>query len=82
MYYVETPAISSIIDVMKTTVWGESRFPARFLGSRHGDHISGRHAKRVLAMSYSVYVAWAEAARDLGVEPKEGSRPLFELPGH
>ena len=31
MYYVETPAISSIIDVMKTTVWGESRFPARFL---------------------------------------------------
>ena len=32
MYYVETPAISSIIDVMKTTVWGESRFPARFLG--------------------------------------------------
>ena len=32
MYYVETPAISSIIDVMKTTVWGESGFPARFLG--------------------------------------------------
>ena len=31
MYYVETPAISSIIDVMKTTVWRESRFPARFL---------------------------------------------------
>ena len=31
MYYVETPAISSIIDVMKTTVWGESGFPARFL---------------------------------------------------
>ena len=33
MYYVETPAISSIIDVMKTTVWGESGFPARFLGA-------------------------------------------------
>ena len=33
MYYVETPAIASIIDVMKTTVWGESGFPARFLGS-------------------------------------------------
>ena len=32
MYYVETPAIASIIDVMKTTVWGESGFPARFLG--------------------------------------------------
>ena len=32
MYYVESPAISSIIDVMKMTVWGESRFPARFLG--------------------------------------------------
>ena len=31
MYYVEPPAISSIIDVMKTTVWGESRFPASFL---------------------------------------------------
>ena len=31
MYYVETPAISSTIDVMKTTVWGESGFPARFL---------------------------------------------------
>ena len=31
MYYVESPAISSIIDVMKMTVWGESRFPARFL---------------------------------------------------
>ena len=33
MYYVESPAISSIIDVMKMTVWGESRFPARFLGT-------------------------------------------------
>ena len=32
MYYVETPAITSIIDVMKTTVWGESGFPARLLG--------------------------------------------------
>ena len=31
MYYVETPAIASIIDVMKTTVWGESGFPARLL---------------------------------------------------
>ena len=29
MYYVEIPAISSIIDVMKT--WGESGFPARLL---------------------------------------------------
>ena len=34
MYYVESPAISSIIDVMKMTVWGESRFPARFLGAQ------------------------------------------------
>ena len=33
MYYVETPAIASITDVMKTTVWGESGFPARFLGT-------------------------------------------------
>ena len=33
MYYVETPALSSIIDVMKTTVWGP-RFPvSAFLGS-------------------------------------------------
>ena len=32
MYYVEIPAIASIIDVMKTTVWGESGFPARLLG--------------------------------------------------
>ena len=31
MYYVETPAIASIIDVTKTTVWGESGFPARLL---------------------------------------------------
>ena len=31
MYYVEIPAIASIIDVMKTTVWGESGFPARLL---------------------------------------------------
>ena len=34
MYYVETPAIASIIDVMKTTVWGESGFPARLLDLR------------------------------------------------
>ena len=32
MYYVEPPAITSISDVMKTTVWGESGFPARLLG--------------------------------------------------
>ena len=37
MYYVETPAISPTIDVMKTTVWGESGFPARFLGSELED---------------------------------------------
>lgn len=33
----------------------------------------------VLSMSDCVYVAWAEATRHLGVEPKEGSRPLFDL---
>ena len=33
-YYVETPAISSIIDVMKTTTWGESGFPSEFLARR------------------------------------------------
>ena len=37
MYYVETPAISSIIDVMKTTVWRESGFPARFLVADVGE---------------------------------------------
>ena len=30
-------------------------------------------------MSDCVYMAWTKAARDLGIEPKEGSRPLFEL---
>lgn len=25
-----------------------------------------------------MYLSWAEAARDLGVEPKEGSLPLFD----
>ena len=43
MYYVEIPAISSIVDVMKTTVWGESGFPARLLAAVYGeitfDHI-------------------------------------------
>ena len=46
MYYVETPAISSIIDVMKTTVWGESGFPARFLEDHgHGVHFSNLACK-------------------------------------
>ena len=31
------------------------------------------------SMSDCVYLAWAEAATDLGVEPQEGSRPLFDL---
>ncbi len=30
-------------------------------------------------MSDCVYVAWAEAARDLGVEPADGSRELIEM---
>ncbi len=30
-------------------------------------------------MSDCVYVAWTEAARDLGVEPADGSRELFEM---
>ena len=30
-------------------------------------------------MSDCVYVAWAAGAKDLGVEPEESSRPLFEL---
>ena len=39
------PPITSIIDVEKTTTWGESGFPSEFLGSSHGDHRRGRHAR-------------------------------------
>ena len=34
MYYVEIPAIASIIVAKKTTTWGESGFPARLLEAR------------------------------------------------
>ena len=63
MYYVESPAISSIIDVMKTTVWGESGFPARFLGrgstaewanAQVGQHGVSRFTVRGLAKVTSV----------------------------
>ena len=30
----QAPAATSIIDVKKTTAWGESGFPARLLGGR------------------------------------------------
>ena len=30
-------------------------------------------------MSDCVYVAWTQAAKDLGIEPKEGSRAFFHL---
>ena len=64
MYYVETPAMSSIIDVMKTTVWGESRFPARFLG--HNCHlyrwtelkeVLSRHPCRIVAATAANFLS-------------------------
>ena len=30
-------------------------------------------------MSDCVYVAWSQAVRDIGIEPKEGSRAFFDL---
>ena len=67
MYYVATPVISSIIDVMKTTVWGESRFPARLLEprvTRWSDAAADIRALR-------------KAAKDGPLSVEEGSRSLL-----
>ena len=69
MYYVETLAISSIIDVMKTTVWGESRFPARFLGLIFLKYISD---------AFEELHSELEKERDQGADPEDRDEYLAQ----
>ena len=86
----QQPTVTSIIDVKKTTAWGESGFPSEFLGLPISFGKGLRPVKRPLGKSFRIRICMtlpipgfkARILSEVADSPQvEFQGPLFQL-GH